>query len=546
MDESKKQENNFLKNIQMFFNVNQKIIVILSVIFFLVFTTILLLLMYFKRQQAITENALLQTENLQNNTNGTNISNVNTSLFPTFKENIDSNTNTSTNTVSTDFFSNTDDSGGSNPLSGTENITAIELRPVIGFTLVNQKISIKEFITKKPTSCLQKIEIAKKDESSENVNNIQKTLASFPGLKKQELTQKLDEHTRDNIYILQKRYNSIIYQNSGSKDKEPNRIVDKETAHFLNILCGFEREGDNEFVFIPIVRYVLKETGDVVEFNTKTKQKSKFKLDVPALPEEILFSNDGNFVVYRWQDDKGIVKSKVINIKNNISIDLEDSIRTISFSPEGRLAYGVKNADNLDIYTYDIFGQKKTFLSSIPLTEWFLDWIDNQNIRITSKPSALATGISITLDIKNKKFIQDISPLIGLNTKTLSNKIFTLVQTGGVGSSELLLLNNETKNLSTLDIQSFIEKCSKNILKNGIFCAVPDLINKVTLYPDDWYKERFHTKDKIVYVSFEGGNKTDIAALTDKNVSVKDINVSNAGIFYRDTKNFGLYSLSVN
>lgn len=542
MDESKQQKNSFLNNIQVFFHIHQKVIIILSLIFFLVFVAILLLLMYFKRQEAITQSALSENSLVDNTNTSENVLNIENSLFPTFNESNTKSTSTNENILGTDIFTDENTEGG--PTAQTEKITAIELRPVAGFTLVNQKISIKEFITKKPTSCLQKIEIAKKDESSENVNNVQKTLASFPGIATQELTQKLDEHTRNNLYILQKRYNSIIYQNS--TNKVPSRIVDKETAHFLNILCGFEKEADNEFVFIPIVRYVLKETGEVIEFNTRTKEKAKFKLDTIKTPEEIIFSNDGNFVIYRLQNEKGIIKTKILNIKNNISIDLEDNIKTISFSPEGRIAYGVKKGDNLDIYTYDLFTQKVAFLSSIPLTEWYIEWTDNQNIRITNKPSALTYGISMTLDIKNKKFIQDISPILGLNTKNLSSKKFTLVQSGGVGKSDLLLLNNETKNLSSLGISSFIEKCSKNILKNGIFCAVPDIINKVNLYPDDWYKDRINTKDKIIYINFEGGNTADIAGLADKDVSVKDINVSTAGIFYVDSKNLGLYSLSVN
>jgi hypothetical protein len=544
MDESKKQGKNLFANLQNFLHTHQKVIIILSVIFFLVFTSILVLLMYFRKQQASLQSAIIEKEG-QLSVSNLEIKNgekVVNSLFPTFTEqNLTNSTSTENDLRNTDFF---DEYEGEGVRQVTESVTAIELRPILGFTQVNQKISIKEFITKKPTSCLQKIETAKKDESSENVNNIQKTLATFPGIKAQELTQKLDEHTRNNIYIIQKRYNSIIYQNT--INKEPSRIVDKQTAHFLNILCGFEKEADNEFVFIPIIRYVLKETGDVIEFNTRTKQKSKFKLEVPKSPEETLFSNDGNFVIYRSQDEKGIIKTKILNIKNNVTFDMEDNIKTITFSPEGRIAYGVKKGDNLDINTYDIFTQKVAFLSSIPLTEWYIEWQDNQNLRITNKPTALAYGISLTLDIKNKKFLQDISPLIGLNTKNLSSKKFTLVQTGGVGQSSLLLLNNETKNLSTLNVSSFIEKCSKNILKNGIFCAVPEIINKVNLYPDDWYKERISTKDKIVYINFEGGNIVDIAALSDKEVSVKEINVSSAGIFYQDTKNLGLYSLSVN
>jgi hypothetical protein len=536
MDENKLKKEGVLEKINLFFNKNQKTIIALALVFFLIFVIILILLLYFQKQQASLQSQNnLQTSNSSSTNN--NLNNLQNNLFPSFTET--NNLNSSTTENADNLFDNSE-----NTNTNQETLTPLELRPVAGFTVVNTKSSIKNYITKKPTSCLQKIEVAKKDEVSENVNNVQKTLASWPGIVKQEITGKLDGVTRDNLYILQKRYSSIIYQNK--VDKTPSRVIDKETAHFINILCGFDKEADNEFVYIPVVRYALKETGEIIEFNTKTKEKAKYKSNNDITPEEVLFSDDGNFAIYRLEDEKGIIKTKVLNIKNSVFFDLEDNIKTITFSPSNKIAYGVKSGDNLNIFIYDIYTQKVGNLTSLPLTEWFLDWVDDNNLRITSKPSGVTEGISMTLDIKNKKFIQDISPILGLNTKNLSSKKFTLVQTGGLGNSKLLLLNNETKNLSSLEINSFIEKCSKNIIKNGIFCAVPSIINKVNLYPDDWYKGKLNTQDKIIYVNFEGGNKVDIAGLDGKDVSVKDINVSNSGVYFQDSKNLGLYILTIN
>jgi hypothetical protein len=534
MDESKNQKNTFIEKTNLFFHSHQKTIILLAVIFFLVFVVVLVLIIYFQKRNA---NLQIEENNITINETQNLSINQNNNLFPVFnevekKESLEEE-------VQNLFDENEIDAN----TSRTENLTALELRPVLAFTVVNQKSSIKEFIQNKPTVCNEKIEKAVANESSLNVTNLQKTLQSFPGIKNQEITGKLDEATRNNLYIIQKRYGNIIYQNS--KSKNPTRVVDVETAHFINILCGYEKEGDKEFVYIPVVRYVLKQTGEVIEFNTKTKEKGKYKQLEEIKPEEVIFSPDGNFAVYRWEDEKGMIKSKILNIKNSTFIDLEDNIKTISFSPVNKVAYGVKNGDNLNIYTYDMFAQKVASLTSLPLTEWYIDWLDDNSLRITSKPSGITEGISMTLDIKNKKFLQDISPMLGLNTKNLSTKRFTLVQKGGLGNSQLLLLNNETKNLSALGIDGFTEKCSKNILQNGIFCAVPLIINKVVLYPDDWYKEKIHTKDKIVYINFEGGSKIDVAQLTEKDISVKDLSVSTAGIFLLDSKTLALYILTV-
>ncbi len=422
-------------------------------------------------------------------------------------------------------------------------IIKIENRPILGYVVFDKPVSIKNYIKNKPRICAEKIEpILKKEEKSTAVLNFQNTLRNMGDYEDAPDTGILDEKTREKIYIFQKRYADILYKNKANKT--PTRLVDKETAHFLNLLCNFEIENKDDYVQVPTLRYVLKETREIFDYNTDSKEKIEVGAKVATGTENIVFSKDGELAVFR-KELAGVIDTVFYNIRTKSVTRMENNISTLDFNEKNILFYGVPGYQGITIKTYNHVGNSVKKVASLPLNEWEIKNTSNEEIAIYSKPSAFADGIYMTLYTSTLKLRQLAGPLLGMSIQKTNLPEFSILSTGGLGRIKTLLLNNKTRNVGDFGINTFAEKCSETIFADGIFCAVPKKLPEGLIYPDDWYKGKFFPEDYIVYKSLSGTTTKTISYLENRPISVINLNVNKNGIFFMDENTFSLYSLEL-
>jgi hypothetical protein len=489
------------------------------------------------------ESAVLESQNIVGTTTRQLGQEFIDSLLPIFSVSSGSSTD-----LDEDFLSNFNNpniiqSSGDNPSDDTSKVLKVEDKPILGFTVFDKPISIKNYIKNKPKICAEKIEpVVKKEEKSTSVLNFQNTLRNMDDYNDTPDTGILDEGTREKLYIFQTRYADILYKNK--TDKTPSRVIDKETAHFLNLLCNLESENKDDYVQVPTLRYVLKETRQIFDYNTDSKQKTEVEAKLATGTQDLVLSKNGDLAVFR-KDTNGTIDTIFYNIKTKSLTHLENNISTLDFNDKGELIYGVPGYQGMTIKSYNYIGNSITRIATLPLNEWDIRNISPTEIGIVSKPTAFSEGIYMTLDTKTKKLRQIAGPLLGMSIQKTSIPDFSIMSIGGQGQVRTLLVNNKTRNIGDFGINTFAEKCAQTIFADGIFCAVPKSIPQNFIYPDDWYKGKVFTEDILMYKTLSGTSTKTISFLENRPLSIVNLNVNKNGIFFMDENSLNLYSLEL-
>jgi hypothetical protein len=469
-------------------------------------------------------------------------------LFPIFSE-PDTSTSTEVDNsflgnfgIGNQLIQNLDESDGGQK-NDTSKIVQVENKPVLGYTTFLKNVSIKNFIKNKPKICDQKIEVVlEKEKQSPSVLALQNTLHGMEGYTDIPLTGILDQGTRDKLYVFQKRFGDIIYKKKS--DTTPTRVIDKETAHFLNLLCDNDKENADDYVQIPTVRYVLKETRQIFDYDTNTKGKAEIEAKTATGTEDVTFSKDGNLVVFR-RDLNGVIDSTFYNIKTRSITHLEPGITSLDFNENGLLVYGIQGVYGMSIKSFDYLTNSAKRVADIPLDEWNIFSISENEIGLYNKPTAFADGIFMILNTDTKKITHVAGPFLGLGVQKTDTKDLTILSNGSLGQTNTLLLNNRTRVLGELGLKTFAEKCSQTVFADGIFCAVPTNLSPNLIYPDDWYKQKFTSQDVIVYKSLMGTTTKIVSYLDNRPLSVVNLTVNKSGIFFVDENTLNLYSIEL-
>jgi hypothetical protein len=371
------------------------------------------------------------------------------------------------------------------------------------------------------------------------------------GFENLEVTGILDEATREQVYVFQKRYGDILYKGKGTK--EPSRLIDKETAHFVNLLCNYDKENENDYVQIPTVRYAKKSTREIFDYNTVSKDRASLNNKLATGTQEAIFSPTGNYVVFRKEGNNsskvaklGEIESELVSLENSNRGILEKNITTLDFSKKNLLVYGVPGDISMAIKTYDPVRKELKNIATIPMREWNVFWLaggDTEEIGIYNKPSAYAEGIFMVLNTNTKKIERKSSPQYGLSVIPTNFSNFSIGSFGGTGIVKTVLINNQTKVVGDLGLQTLAEKCANTIVFDGVFCAVPETISQNIVYPDDWYQGKYTPKDNLIYKTIAGTTTRIISTFSNKPKSIINLQVHKNGIFFIDEHTLSLFSI---
>jgi hypothetical protein len=282
--------------------------------------------------------------------------------------------------------------------------------------------------------------------------------------------------------------------NSGFSDPSKPITLLKVTAEAVTGYTFFTRTEtkiiDDEKITItePVVRYMDRGTGHISDYLLTQRTLEKISnTTMPTLDHTYFYKNASEFISQRLNETDTIETIGGTIASSSVSaISLENRLLQAIPAPTTRKLFISRiDGGKYTALISDPDGSKAKVLFTSPLTEWWADWINDNSVLLTSKPSARAEGSSYIINTqtgvrqpaitKQAGLLASVNPVSAIGTylysKTVGNTIQTLIRSG---NSDFALTR-----------PTLPDKCVWR--KNGIsiFCARPGWIPSAN-YPDDW------------------------------------------------------------
>ncbi len=301
------------------------------------------------------------------------------------------------------------------------------------------------------------------------------------------------------------------------------------------------------------IRYAEKSSGHIYEVPFDGFVKSKITGTTIPGTEEVLFDNTANYAIFRYYDDtvgriksfSGQIPTSSTEIGRVSGEYLDDDILSISFSPkDAKIIFSKEEGVYTNIFTSDFNGKNKKQTFSSPFSEWLLDWPNENNFTITTKPSSYFAGFVYQIDAKTNAIEKISGNVSGVTYKEGSDQNKGLLGSAGKDSLVLYLLNKETGGATNLSIGTLPEKCtfSSNSL---VYCFVPNFLPSA-VYPDDWYKGKVLFSDSLWAINLDSraANKiVDISELAGEAIDGINLSLSddNEDLIFINKKDLSLW-----
>ncbi len=293
-----------------------------------------------------------------------------------------------------------------------------------------------------------------------------------------------------------------------------------------------------------VVRYVERGTGHIIESQLdEVKTKRISNTTVPRI-QEAFWSNDGEFVVLRYQNNSGDTESFLVDLskttESSLSGDfLDTNIKEVSFLDD-YLFYQDTTSDNSTFVRGEKDGTnfKEVYVS--PLKGFIAHWTGRTTAILSERPSGSLLGSAFSLNTVNSTLNRVVGPLRGLTLLPNQDKVLV-----GSRLDMFVLDSDETE---PLFLRSLPEKCVWEN-KTSIYCSVPIFVES-GLYPDDWYKGVIQFSDDIWHVNLENQQTNRLIELPEEageNIDGINLILSPSGdyLIFKNKRNGSLWSLEI-
>lgn len=314
------------------------------------------------------------------------------------------------------------------------------------------------------------------------------------------------------------------------------------------------------------IRYIESTTGNIYDVNLTTRQLIRISnKTIPGIVSAS-WSYNGKKLIGKIYTKTGLENIGFDIIDSSIStttatstavqpfsalrkFDLDSSLMEVAFQPGSMSYFSLsRTSTGVDgnIVTTNSNEGKSVFSS--PLTEWLIDFSNQNAINLTSKVSSGTRGYMYRINPENGSFIKMIGTKKGLTTLSNPNgsKIFYSESLGDTTS--LSLLNILTGSTTLQRINTLPEKCVW-LDNNDAYCSVPIQMPKAK-YPDDWYKGKILFTDMIYFVQTSINYRTTVAEpLLEKNAQVDGIELKisadNKILVFKNKQDLSLWALDL-
>lgn len=267
------------------------------------------------------------------------------------------------------------------------------------------------------------------------------------------------------------------------------------------------------------IRFVDRATGHVLETTPTSLNNIKISNTTLTKVYEAIFASNQLFVG-RFLDSVNdeLIKTFSISLKDksvpitasstisqtntaakeSIGTSLDEQIREISVSPRGdKVAYVLYENDGGSIIISNSNGTNKRKLYTSALREWLIEWVKEDAITLSTKPSGFSFGYAYVLNPITGALSKVVGDIAGLTIKANNDHSQYLVGQGGDSLSLFSLKKGGVKEQSLFLAKTLPEKCAWSKKEVSIiYCAIPSAIAN-SVYPDYWYQGRISFDDTV-------------------------------------------------
>lgn len=299
---------------------------------------------------------------------------------------------------------------------------------------------------------------------------------------------------------------------------------------------------------IPAIRYTEKATGHVYQMYLDTKVKGKVSNTTIPNVYETIFNNKADSVIYRYVSSGEKTITSFLATLGGKSDFLNSDILNISLSPDKTKFFSIiKNRSGVTGIIKSFDGTKSSKVFSSSFSEWLPEWVSENKVLLTTKPSYLVDGSIFALNTTSGTLSKIFGGIKGLTT--LSNNDATLILYGASldNGPKLNIFNTKEHTSKELEQYGLPEKCIWSKDNISIYCALPNTING-TQYPDYWYQGLVSFDDFFVKINTTTGEISTLANSKD-GTTVDAINLflsSNEDkLFFTNKKDYTLWQLDL-
>jgi hypothetical protein len=262
--------------------------------------------------------------------------------------------------------------------------------------------------------------------------------------------------------------------------------------------------------FIPALRYVARETGNVYQTFADKLDEKKFSSTIVPKVYEAFLGNNGESVAMRYLKEDGrtietfvgklpkeLLGDEITEDKEVKGSFLPENVKDISLSQDKGIMFYLFNVGESTVgTTLDLTTNKKTQIFDSVFNEWLSFWSNSKMLTLTTKPSYNVLGYAYSInpsDTSNKNAVKIFGGINGLTTLASPDGKSILYSDNNLSLS---VYHTDTKTTDVLGIRTLPEKCVWNKASDTIYCGVPKSIDGNN-YPDTWYQGEVSFSDQI-------------------------------------------------
>lgn len=272
-------------------------------------------------------------------------------------------------------------------------------------------------------------------------------------------------------------------------------------------------ENSPKFEIVSSLRYVEKVTGHIYQIYLDTKSTNKVSNSTIPGAHEVLINENAKTFIYRYvsNTDNKTITSFMATLGETKGEFLPSNIIDISLSlDKNNIFYLTKNSNGVLGFIKSFETGKTSNIFEFAFTEWSSQWVNDQKIFLTTKPSWTVDGSLFSLDIKNGTLTKIFGKIKGLTTLVSNNEANILYGNSLITGPKLWLFNVEKHSTKSLNSYGLPEKCIWSKDNISIYCAIPNTITGVQ-YPDSWYQGLVSFDDYFVKINTKTNRQTTLA-----------------------------------